>query len=170
MAETFTLYKLIILYMLSKVDFPLANAQISDFVLGKGYTTYFTLQKALSELTESGLIREETTHNRTMYHLTEEGAESICFFENKISDAIKDDIEDFFVEKKFSLKNEVSVKSDYYRNTNGEFSVHCQVTEHSMPLIDLTVTVPSHEEAETMAANWAAKNQEIYAYIMTHLL
>ena len=86
MAETFTLYKLIILYMLSKVDFPLANAQISDFVLGKGYTTYFTLQKALSELTESGLIREETTHNRTMYHLTEEGAESICFFENKISD------------------------------------------------------------------------------------
>lgn len=63
MAETFTLYKLIILYMLSKVDFPLANAQISDFVLGKGYTTYFTLQKALSELTESGLIREETTHN-----------------------------------------------------------------------------------------------------------
>ena len=72
--------------------------------------------------------------------------------------------------RKFSLKNEVSVKSDYYRNTNGEFSVHCQVIEHSMPLIDLTVTVPSHEEAETMAANWAAKNQEIYAYIMTHLL
>ena len=89
MSETFTLYKLIILYMLSKVDFPLTNAQISDFILGKGYTTYFTLQKALSELTESGLIREETTHNRTLYHLTEEGDESICFFENKISDAIK---------------------------------------------------------------------------------
>ena len=115
MSETFTLYKLIILYMLSKVDFPLANAQISDFVLGKGYTTYFTLQKALSELTESGLIREETTHNRTMYHLTEEGAESICFFENKISDAIKDDIEDFFVEKKFSLKNEIRLLSKHKR-------------------------------------------------------
>src|SRR5699024_12725040 len=112
MAETFTLYKLIILYMLSKVDFPLANAQISDFILGKGYTTYFTLQKALSELADSGLIREETTHNRTLYHLTEEGLESISYFENKISDAIKKDVYDFFVEKKFSLKNEVSVKSD----------------------------------------------------------
>lgn len=115
MSETFTLYKLIILYMLSKVDFPLTNAQISDFILGKGYTTYFTLQKALSELTESGLIREETTHNRTLYHLTEEGDESICFFENKISDAIKKDISDFFIEKKFSLKNEVSVKSEIGR-------------------------------------------------------
>lgn len=170
MSETFTLYKLIILYMLEKVDFPLTNAQISDFILGKGYTTYFTLQKALSELSASGLIREETTHNRTLYHLTEEGLQSVTFFENKISDAIKKDVNDFFVEKKFSLKNEVSVKADYYRNTNGEFSVQCQVIEQNMPLIDLTVTVPSKEEAEVIVSNWNAKNQEIYAYIMTHLL
>ena len=40
MSETFTLYKLIILYMLNKVDFPLTTSQISEFVLDKGYTTY----------------------------------------------------------------------------------------------------------------------------------
>lgn len=33
MSEPLTLYKLIILYMLEKVDFPLTNAQISGFVL-----------------------------------------------------------------------------------------------------------------------------------------
>ena len=49
MAEAFTLYKLIILYMLDKVDFPLTNSQISEFVLDKGYTDYFKLQQALSE-------------------------------------------------------------------------------------------------------------------------
>ena len=38
MSEPLTLYKLIILYMLEKVDFPLTNAQISGFVLDKGYT------------------------------------------------------------------------------------------------------------------------------------
>ena len=36
MSEPLTLYKLIILYMLEKVDFPLTNAQISGFVLDKG--------------------------------------------------------------------------------------------------------------------------------------
>ena len=41
MAEPLTLYKLIILYMLKKVDFPLTNAQISEFVLDQEYTTYF---------------------------------------------------------------------------------------------------------------------------------
>ena len=65
MAEAFTLYKLIILYMLDKVDFPLTNSQISEFVLDKGYTDYFKLQQALSELADSGLILKESTHNRT---------------------------------------------------------------------------------------------------------
>ena len=54
MAETYTLYKLIVLYMLDKVDFPLTTSQISEFILDKGYTTYFRLQETLSELTDSG--------------------------------------------------------------------------------------------------------------------
>ena len=53
MAETYTLYKLIVLYMLDKVDFPLTTSQISEFILDKGYTTYFRLQETLSELTDS---------------------------------------------------------------------------------------------------------------------
>ena len=47
--------------MLNQVDFPLTNSQISEFILDKGYTTYFKLQQALSELLESGFIREEST-------------------------------------------------------------------------------------------------------------
>ena len=59
MDTSFKLYKLIVLYMLNKVDFPLTNAQISEFILDEGYTTYFKLQQAISELIESGFIREE---------------------------------------------------------------------------------------------------------------
>ena len=60
MAETYTLYKLIVLYMLERVDFPLTTSQISDFILDKGYTSYFKLQEILSELTESDLLKVET--------------------------------------------------------------------------------------------------------------
>ena len=68
MTQSFKLYKLIILYMLNKVDFPLTNSQISEFILDEGYTTYFNLQQAISELIDSGFIREESTHSRTFYH------------------------------------------------------------------------------------------------------
>ena len=50
MAESFKLYKLIVLYMLDKVDFPLTNSQVSEFILDEGYTTYFKLQQSISEL------------------------------------------------------------------------------------------------------------------------
>ena len=107
MASTFKLYKLIILYMLNKVDFPLTNSQISEFILDEGYTTYFKLQQALAELAESGFIREESTHSRTFYHLTEEGRETLHFFKNDISTAIQEDIDSFLKEKNYELKNGV---------------------------------------------------------------
>ena len=157
MAELLTLYKLIILYMLDRVDFPLSNSQISDFMLNKEYTTYFKLQQALSELTDAGFISED-------------GASTIELFRKNISHAIRQDVNDYLKEKQYELKNEVSVKADYYRNTNREYSVHCQVMEKKLPLIDLTVTVPSEEEAKTISNNWHKKNQEIYAQIMAELL
>ena len=41
MAQPFTLYKLIVLYMLDNSQSPLTNSQISDFILEKEYTNYF---------------------------------------------------------------------------------------------------------------------------------
>lgn len=169
MAEVLKLYKLIILYMLDKVDFPLTNSQLSEFILDEGYTTYFKLQQAISELTLSGFIREESTHSRTFYHLTDEGAETIRYFKNDISPAIQADIDQFLKEKKYELKNEASVKSDYYRNANGEYAVHCQVIERNVPLIDLTITAPTEAEASKAANNWQQKSQEIYALVVNQL-
>lgn len=170
MSEAFTLYKLIILYMLEKLDFPLTNSQISEFILDKGYTNYFTLQQTLSEMVEAGFLREETTHNRTLYHLTEEGETTIQFFKSNISPAIQKDIDSFIEEKKYDLKSEVSVKADYYQNSNLEYQVRCQIVENGSTLMDLTLTVPTKDEAVTLANNWNKKNQEIYAQIMATLL
>ncbi len=170
MATSLIVYKLIILYMLDRVDFPLSNSQISEFILNEGYTNYFKLQQVLAEMIDSGFIREESTHSRTFYHLTEEGEQTIKYFKTDLSPEIQEDIEEYLREKKYDLKNEVSVKADFYRNANDEYSVRCQVIEHNAPLIDLTVTAPTEAEAETIANNWTQKNEEIYAMIMANLL
>lgn len=156
--------------MLEKLNFPLTNGQISEFILDKGYTNYFTLQQTLAEMVEANFIREETTHNRTLYHLTDEGNETIQFFKNNISPAIQTDIDTFIAEKRYELRNEVSVKADFYQNKNLEYDVRCQILENGAPLIDLTIAVPTEEQAETVANNWSRKNQEIYAQIMAELL
>ncbi|MDD2959259.1 MAG: DUF4364 family protein [Lachnospiraceae bacterium] len=170
MSEPFTLYKLIVLYMLKKIDFALTNSQISDFILEQGYTTYFTLQSVLSELSDSGLVRQETIRNSSHYTITSEGEETLRFFENRISRTIRDDIDRYLKENKMKLRNEVSVLADYYRNTTNEFNVRCRVKEKYSDLIDLTLTVPDENQAKAICQQWDKKCQMVYEYIMKELM
>ena len=170
MADPITLYKLIVLYMLKKIDFSMTNAQISNFILDQGYTTYFTLQSVLAELTEAGLIHQETIQNTSLYTITPEGEETIGFFGNKISRSIRDDVDKYLKENKMQLRNEVSVIADYYRNTVGEYSVRCRVKEKNSDLIDLTLCVPEEAQAKAICKQWQKKCQTVYEYIMQELM
>ena len=107
MSDTLTLYKLIILRMLSQIDSPLTNAQISEFILEKEYTNYFTLQQALNELLEAGLIHMESIHNSSRYEITKEGEDTLSFFGNNISSAIIADIDTYLKENKFRLDKRI---------------------------------------------------------------
>lgn len=168
--ESSTLYKLIILYMLNKVNFPLTNSQLSEFFLGKNYTTYFVLQQVITELVDANLISVETIRNTSYYHITSEGSQTLGFFVNKIPGAIVDDIDIYLMSNKYELRNEVGTIADYYKSVNNDYIVHCQVKEGEGTLIELNLSVPTKEDASSMCNKWKDASQEIYAFIMTSLL
>ncbi|MBQ4259073.1 MAG: DUF4364 family protein [Lachnospiraceae bacterium] len=167
--DPLTLYKLIVLYMLNRVTFPMTTAQVSDFILEKEYTNFLTLQQVINELTNASLISSETIRNRTHLSITPEGLETLTFFENRISDAIKFDINEFFRENEYTLRNEVSVLGDYYKSTSGEYDAHLIVKERGVNLVDLTMSVPTEEIAASICDNWQKKNQDIYQYLISEL-
>ena len=167
--DPLTLYKLIVLYMLNRVTFPLTTAQISDFILDKEYTNFLTLQQVISELTDAGMVSSNSIRNRTHLAITAEGKETLQFFENRISDAIKADIDSYLRENEFSLRNEVSVLGDYYKSTSGEYEAHLVAKDRGIKLIDITLSVPSEEMASTICDNWQNKNQDIYKYLVSQL-
>ena len=113
MAEPFTIYKITILNMLNKVDFPLTNTQISNFFLEQEYTDYFKVQQVLTDLVESNLIRAESTHNNTQYVLTSEGKQTLGFFKDKISAAIEHDTIAFLAKNNLELRNDVAAIANY---------------------------------------------------------
>ena len=80
MAEPFTIYKLTILYMLSKAGFPLSNTQISNFFLEQEYTDYFRVQEVIGDLVDN-LIHAESTHSNTQYSLTSAGKRNTWIFQ-----------------------------------------------------------------------------------------
>lgn len=170
MSESVTLYKLMILYMLNRVNFPLTSAQFQDFFLNREYASFFSLQQALSELVQSGLIRAESLPSSTRYEITPEGSQTLDFFGSKISREIQEDIDTFLKENHLKMREAVGVIADFSRTENWDYMVHCEVREGKSCLINLNVSVPDEEQASLMADHWKERSQEIYAYVMRTLM
>ncbi len=168
--EPLTLYKLMILYLLKTVNYPLTNNQLSGFFLDYEYTTYFTLQQAISELDDAGLIKTHQSKKSTRYEITQEGSNTIDLFGNDISSGAVEDMNQFLKENKMKLRQESSNYTDYYETENGDFIVHAEVREENSILYAIDMNVPDRESAERMCAKWSEKNQEIYAFIIKQLL
>ncbi|MCD8149455.1 MAG: DUF4364 family protein [Clostridiales bacterium] len=170
MAELDTMYRIMILYMLDKVEYPLTNTQITNFILEKDYTNYFTVQQTLSDLLSSDLITAESTHSNTRYRITDEGVQTLRFFEDKISSEIKEDILSYLQEHSFELKQETAIYADFFKAAGSGYQVRCRIKEKETPIIDLTLAVQTRQQAEAVCANWKQESAEVYALLMDALM
>ena len=113
--STASLYKLIVLYALKRVGFPLTNAQLSELFLTREYTTYMHLQEILTDMTDTGLVQCSTRQQTTFYEMTGQGEQTIEFFAGDLSADLREEIDDYLRSHSFSLRNEDSIRADYAR-------------------------------------------------------
>lgn len=168
--EVLTLYKLIILYMLDKVDYSLTRSQVFDFMLDKNYTDYFTLQKVMNQLTDDKLIESKFKRNASHLTITEKGKETIELLKNDLSDPIREEIDTYLNDNEVQLRNEVSISADYYKSTAGEYVAELTARERNTDLLSIKISMPTEDAASEICNNWHKKNQDVYAYLMENLL
>lgn len=168
--EALMLYKLIILYILDRVDFPMSNAQLTDFITSREYTSYFNVQTVLGELVEDDYVSREQTRSQTLYRITKTGRETLSYFCNEISKDIRDDIDLYLTQEKYSLRDEVSTLADFYPRGNGEYITELKIMEKDDYIVELKLTLPNGNAAQNVCNNWKRKNADIYAYVLNSLL
>lgn len=155
--------------MLDHANFSMTKSQIGDFILEHEYTNFLTLQKAISELLDANMITAQTIRNRTHLSITKEGLDTLDFFKNRISSAIISEIDAYFKEHEIEMRNEVSILSDYYKTTNGEYEAYLIAKDKDVNLVEIKLSVPSKEGALAICENWEKKNQQIYQYLVEQL-
>jgi hypothetical protein len=155
--------------MLDKVSFKLSYSQISGFILEKEYTNFLTLQQVISDLQDAELIKTDAMMNRTFFSITQEGQETLKYFGNRISDTIKQEIDNFLTEKHLELKNEASITANFYKSTSGEYEAELIAKEKEIELVNIKLSVPTKDMAESICDSWYNKNQQIYKYLMEEL-
>ena len=168
--ESLMLYKLIILYILDSVEFPLTNNQITSFILEKEYTNYLNIQEAIGELLEDEYLEAESERLKQFYQITESGREALSLFRSSIFPGIRSEIDAYLKEHQYQLREEVTVRSNFYRAKGGDYVVHLRILERKSAIIDLKIPVLTQVEANQLCKNWEEKNAELYAYILSNLL
>ncbi len=164
------LYKLIILYMLDRIDeYTLTNSQITSFILDRGYTNLFNIHESLSELIDKNFISVTTIRSTQHYQITNQGEEALLYFENRISNNIKQEIRDYFKKEKINLKNESEIFADFIFNEHNEYTVKCAIRERRETLLDIRINVPTKDMARSICDNWRAKSTDVYQYLVNEL-
>ncbi|WP_130837584.1 DUF4364 family protein [Lachnoclostridium sp. Marseille-P6806] len=170
MTSPITIYKLIVLYMLDRIEGAISNAAISDFLLDHDLTNnYISVQQALFELEQSGLVTSDTMGSRTMIRITREGEEALTFFVSDLNPDIRRECTEFLRANGMQLRSDAETTARYYRRITGDYEVHLAVKEKQTPLVDLRLNVPTEDMAKHMQQGWLTKNQQIYQYLMETL-
>ena len=58
----------------------------------------------------------------------------------------------------------------YYKGEKEGYQVRCSAKEKEVPLIELTMTVPTKAAAEAVCASWQTKNKAVYEKLLDMLM
>lgn len=161
--------KLMILYLLKNISFPLNHESISNFFLDK-YTTYIQFQEILAELTETKLIEEHKTKTSICYKATKDGLEALNSFINDISDNHKKEIDKYIKDNKIKLKEGSVILSNFTDGKANNYQISLQIAENPDEMFKILIDVPTVDVATTMCENWNVKAKNIYTYVIKQLL
>lgn len=163
--------KLILLFLVKKMDIPLANSEICQFVLERRYMDYFTVQQYLAELVEVEYLEKTVDNNTTRYTITEEGDTTLSYFVHHIPEGVKNEVNRFVKENTKRIRAEFSVTATYFPELNNEFLVKCGVYDtNGLSLMELSLSVPVREQAQRIVKNWKANVNSLYTSILYSLM
>ena len=164
------LYKLTILYLLNKVDYPITNNALSNFLLQNDFTDYFNLQQIMGELIDDGYVKKETVRNKTLYRISESGEAAIRLLARELAPGMRAEIEKYIIDNGIELRDDLSVMSKYYQEDINRYVVNMFIEEAGQKLLELNITVPTSADAERICSKWYNASDKLYPLIMKELL
>ncbi len=169
MDEVFTVYKLIILYILDRSEGDVTQPMMSSFLLESGYANFVSLAESYVQLEKQGLVRVYMDGDSRFMHLTEAGRETLGFFGMQLSRQIRRQVDEWLAENGHLIREEREVKAVYECMTSGVYEVRMTVKERDINILEVKLTVPDAASAASIAGKWKEKNTDIYQYLIENL-
>ena len=168
--------KLILLFVLDKMEIPLTENSVIDITTSRNnWLTYMDCKDVLWQLIESKFIYFEQNPNykdEGNYSITSEGRECLAHFFAKIPQSIRENISVFCKKNRMSFKRAQEYIGVYHKNNDGSHTIVLRINnpQDFQPLLKIQLKVDSRRSAISACKKWQEKAPLMYESILENLL
>lgn len=157
--------KLLLLHAMDRLGAVTAE-QLLVFMVENQQMDYVSLQLGLAELNEAGLVRKRSHPLGALYALTGKGRDSLSLFEKRVPHSRLQTVNEQAAQWRQRFRREKQMLAGFDKLASGDYAVRLRLLENDEDLLDMTLSVPTHEHAQRFCDEWIAQASSIYAYIM----
>jgi predicted transcriptional regulator len=158
--------KLLLLYIINKLDMPVSNSDITQIVLENNLINYFSLQQYLSELIESGFLNDLKEDRKHTLSINTKGREVLQFFTSRIPEKKKTIIDSYLEVHLPNIKSKLEVLCEYEPLKDDSFIVSLKLMNKNGLLMELKLPAASNTEARKICSCWKENSNDIFKNIM----
>lgn len=161
--------KVLILYILFKVNKPITNDEFLKLVLSITDMNYFYFQQFVLDLLNTGYIVSYKKDDHELYTITPSGIEALKLTGDMIPGIVKLKVDNNFKNELEVIENEVSISAEYTPKTEKSYIVKCKIVENGETMFELKTFAGSSEKAKEIVDNWKNDAVNIYPQIIDAL-
>lgn len=167
--ETLAENKVIILYVLDKLNKPIDNDSLLKLILSIKEMNYFYFQQFLLDLLEKKFIVCFEKDGKQVYQITPEGKATLDLTNDIIPGIIKLKVDTSFGNELSKTQEEESITAEFTPRDEGNYTVTCKINEKNSCIFEVSVFAGSREEAKKIVDNWKENAYRIYPEILNSL-
>ena len=165
--------KLIMLFMLDKMEIPLTENNIIDICTSKNnWLEYMDCKDVLWQLQDVGFIYKTVdSEEESRYNITIKGRNCLSEFYQKIRAHIREDITKFAKENRMSFKRSQEYVSKYTKNPDGSRTTILKICDplENQHIFEIKLKVATRKQALAITNKWKEQAPLIYEYILETL-
>ena len=171
MLDQQSINKLILLFVFDKMDVPIQENIVIDMVTENGWINYMECKDCLTQLLKTSFIANISPRSSNpRFTITTDGRECLNSFYTNINSSLRDAITDNIKKNRIKYRKKQDYVSDYYKNSDGTYTVVLKIDSNTMPLMELKLNIQNRNTAKWIFKNWGDKAAMVYEFIQENLV
>ena len=162
--------KVLLLYLLNKLQKKKKSDNLYKIVSSANNMNYFSFQELLTDLIESNFVGSFTKDEDTIVKITSDGQNALSLTKSLLPGILKLKADTVFKEELANIAEQSSIITEYIPKDEKNYTVKCKIVEKNETIFEVATFAGSRDRAKQISDNWKNNANDLYPKIIDLLL